>query len=364
MKVPFVDLKAQYASIKEEIDEVIHSVLDQTSFLGTPFVDNFERDFAKAYDANHCVAVANGTDALYVALRSIGVQTGDEVITTAHSWISSASTISHAGGKPVFVDVEPRYFTMDPQRIEQSITPRTKALVVVHLYGQMCEMEAIMEIANRHNLFVIEDCAQAHFSTFKGRKAGLFGHLAAFSFYPSKNLGAFGDAGCLLTNQKELADYCRMFGGHGGLEKHEHQIEGICSRMDSLQAAILSVKLKHVAKWNKQRQEKAAFYSQYLESTDLVTPAIREHADHNFHLYVVKSDRRDELRLHLEKKGVGTAIHYPKILPLLPPYRYLNHSADQFPVAYADQQQILSLPMFPELTPEQLNYVVEAIKAF
>ncbi|AHM61770.1 putative PLP-dependent enzyme possibly involved in cell wall biogenesis [Flammeovirgaceae bacterium 311] len=362
MNIPFVDLKSQYISIREEIDTAIRSVVEETAFVGGKYVDDFEYQFAALYGVKHCVPVANGTDAIYIVMKMLGIGPGDEVITTASSWISTSETITQTGAKPVFVDIEPLFYTIDPDRIEEAITPRTRAIIPVHLYGQAAEMDKIMAIAKKNGLAVIEDCAQAHFSEYKGKRTGTIGNAGTFSFYPGKNLGAYGDAGCIITNDDELARKCRLFANHGALKKHQHEIEGINSRLDGLQAAILSAKLPYIHKWTEQRIRNAALYSQLLEGSGLELPLVRAASKHTFHLYVVRSGQRDLLQKTLNEQGIATAIHYPTILPLLPAYNYLNHKPADFPVAYEYQQQILSLPMYPELTEEQIKYVAEVIR--
>jgi dTDP-4-amino-4,6-dideoxygalactose transaminase len=365
MKVPFVDLKAQYLSIKEDIDEAIFNVIAETAFIGGKYVQNFEKEFAEKYQVKHCISVANGTDSLYIIMKMLGIGPGDEVITVANSWISSSETITQTGAKPVFVDIDPLYYTIHEKLISSKITSRTKAIMPVHLFGQMCDMDLISELASQHGLFVIEDCAQSHFSEFKGRRAGTIGIAGSFSFYPGKNLGAYGDAGCIITNDDELAEKCRIYARHGAKVKHQHTIEGINSRLDGMQAAILSKKLPHILEWTKKRIEKAAYYSQLLQHIpELVCPVVRPESMHTFHLYVVKVKNRSGLVQYLAAQGIETAIHYPTALPLLPAYDYLNQKASDFPVSFANQSEILSLPMYPELKEEAIEKVVEAIKIF
>jgi dTDP-4-amino-4,6-dideoxygalactose transaminase len=363
MDVPFVNLDAQYESLQSEIDSAIQSVVDDTAFVRGDYVRQFEQAYANDYGVNHCIGVANGTDAIYVVLRMLGIGSGDEVITVANSWISTSETVSQTGATPVFVDIEPDYFNIDPSLIEEKITERTKAIIPVHLFGQPAAMDRIMKIADRHDLYVIEDCAQAHFSTYDDRRVGTYGIAGTFSFYPAKNLGAYGDAGAIITNDDELARRCRMFTNHGSLEKHDHKMEGINSRLDGLQAAILSVKLDHIHDWNDARQKHARKYNELLGEVDeIVTPSVRPKASHVFHLYVVRVNRRDELQEALEKRGISTSIHYPTPLPFLEAYDYLGHEPQEFPIAYEYQDQILSLPMYPELTDEMIEYTAESIR--
>lgn len=363
MKIPFVDLYAQYLSIKQEIDTAIAGVITDSAFIRGERVERFEREFAQALGVKRCVSCANGTDALYIAMKALGVKPGDEVLTTAHSWISTSETITQAGGRVVFCDTEPETFTIDPRVIESKITSRTVGILPVHLYGQPADMDAIMAIAQRHNLWVIEDCAQAHLAEYRGKKVGTFGHAATFSFYPGKNLGAMGDAGCIVTNDDNLADWCELYARHGG--KGVHVIEGINSRMDGLQAAVLLAKLPHLEEWTAARRQVAARYDTALAHVgDVKTPAVAEGRTHVYHLYVIRTSRRDALRSYLTEKGIATALNYPKALPFYPAYSYLGHRPEDFPVAYAHQNTILSIPIYPEIPPEQLAYVCDVVREF
>ena len=364
MNVPFVDLKVQYLSIKDEMDAAISSVLDNTAFIGGSVVKDFEAAFCKEYGVRNCVSVANGTDAIYIAMKMLGIGAGDEVITVANSWISTSETITQAGAKPVFVDID-EFFSIDSSQIEAKITSNTKAVIPVHLHGQMTDIKAIKSICDKYGLFLIEDCAQSHFSETDGQLAGTFGIAGTFSFYPGKNLGAYGDAGCIITNDDELAQKMRMYANHGSLKKHAHQIEGINSRLDGIQAAVLTVKLKYIRKWTEQRKANAKKYSELLaEVAEVVTPKVRPNSIHSYHLYVVRAKEREALAKFLEANGIDTAIHYPCILPLLPAYAYLGHTTADFPVASSAQNEILSLPMYPELTSAHIEHVANSIKAF
>jgi len=365
-KIPFVDLKAQYERIKPEIDSAIENVITETAFIGGKYVKNFENEFASLYGVKHCISVANGTDSLYILMKMLGVGVGDEVITVANSWISSSETISQLGATPVFIDIDPVYYTLNEMELEAAITSKTKAIIPVHLFGQVCEMDKIMQIANKFSLPVIEDCAQSHFSEFKGIEVGKLGIAGSFSFYPGKNLGAYGDAGCIITNDDSLAEKCRMYARHGALIKHEHQIEGINSRLDGLQAAILSAKLPHILKWTDQRIANAKIYDELLEGIDCLIqkPAVRPESKHTFHLYVVRVKRRNDLIKYLKDKGIETAVHYPTILPNLPAYSYLKLNKGIFPVAQRHQEEILSLPMYPELTRDQIEYICTCLRDF
>jgi dTDP-4-amino-4,6-dideoxygalactose transaminase len=293
------------------------------------------------------------------------LQPGDEVITTAHSWISSSETITQAGGSVVFADTDGSTFTIDPAALEKKITPRTKGIVPVHLYGQAADMDAIQAIAKKHRLWIVEDCAQAHLARYRGRLVGTFGAAATFSFYPGKNLGAMGDAGCLVTNDDRLADFAAMFARHGGKKKGDHEIEGINSRLDGLQAAILNVKLPHLERWTRQRQALAERYGQLLAGVgDLVLPAVAPNREHVYHIYAVRTAQRDALRDHLTARGVQTQVNYPVALPFLPAYRRFGHRPADFPQAHRDQGQTLSLPLFPEITAVQIDILVTEIRSF
>ncbi|MFT3682742.1 MAG: DegT/DnrJ/EryC1/StrS family aminotransferase [Ferruginibacter sp.] len=365
MTIPFVDLKAQYLSIKEEIDAAISTVIDNTDFIGGKPVEQFEKDFAALYGVKHCISTANGTDSLYIVMKMLGIGAGDEVITSASSWISSSETISQTGATPVFVDIDPVFFTIDEEQLEKVITPKTRCIIPVHLYGQICNMDAIMNIADKHKLYVLEDCAQSHFSEFGGKRAGTIGIAGSFSFYPGKNLGAYGDAGCIITNDDELARKFRLYARHGAIKKHEHEIEGINSRLDGLQAGILSAKLPYIFTWTEKRIKVAALYDELLKNIKQITiPAVRPNSKHTFHLYVIRCEKRDELAAYLKQHNIATAIHYPTALPNLPAYRYLGKTRSDFPVATNYESQILSLPIFPELTNDQVVYITDTIKSF
>jgi len=365
MNVPFADLHSQYLSIREDIDAAIAAVINTSAFIRGPFVQKFEEAFAQATGAQHCVSCANGTDSLYIAMRALGLKAGDEVITTAHSWISTSETISQAGGKPVFCDTDPDSFTIDPKKIEERITPRTLGIIPVHLYGQPADMDAIMAIARKYNLWVIEDCAQAHLARYKGRMVGSFGVVASYSFYPGKNLGAMGDAGALTTNDPAIARRMAMFARHGGINKGDHETEGINSRLDGLQAAILSVKLPHLAIWTRRRQDIAQRYDRLLADVPGVTrPRVMPERGHVYHLYVIQHEQRDALARHMNAQGVQTVINYPVALPFLPCYANLGHQPADFPNAYRQQSRILSIPIFPEMSNAQIDAVVESIIGF
>ena len=359
----FVDLYAQYQTIQEEIDAAITTVIAESSFVRGRHVADFEHAFAECIGVQHCVSCANGTDALYIAIKALGLDTGDEVITTAHSWISTSETITQAGGTPVFCDSEMDYFCLDPHQLESKITPRTRGIIPVHLYGQPADMDAILRIAKQHQLWVIEDCAQAHLATYRGQTVGTMGDAATFSFYPGKNLGAMGDAGCLVSNRDDVAEFAALFAHHGG--KHQHLMEGINSRLDGLQAAILNVKLKHLPAWTDARRQIAAIYDQQLSQIPGITiPSRRPDCEHVFHLYVIQAEQRDRLRDHLRQRDIPTAINYPCPLPLVPAYDYLGGQPADFPTASHHAKRILSLPLYPEMSTAEVNQVVTAIVAF
>jgi len=365
MKIPFVDLYSQYQTIKESIDNAIANTIRNSSYIGGKPVKEFEEKFAELYGVKNVVSCANGTDSLYIIMKMLGIGAGDEVITVANSWISSSETITQTGAKPVFVDVDPVFYSINESKLEEAITARTKAVIAVHLQGQMCAIDVISDICKRKGIFLIEDCAQSHLSELNGIRAGLWGIAASFSFYPGKNLGAYGDAGCMITNDDELASRLRMYANHGALKKHQHQIEGINSRLDGLQAAILTAKLPHLPEWTQGRIQNAGLYDKYLVGIpELKTPKVRPGSKHSFHLYVVQAENRDELAKWLSTNGVETFIHYPTPLPFLPCYNYLNCSREDFPVVSSLQPKILSLPLYPEMSEEMIAYVSELIKEF
>jgi dTDP-4-amino-4,6-dideoxygalactose transaminase len=364
MRVPLVDLTAQYNAHRADFDAALGRVIASNAFIGGEPVRTFERSYAEKYGVRNCVSCGNGTDAIYIALRMLGIGHGDEVITTAASWISTSETITQTGATPVFVDVD-EYYLINIDLLERSITSRTRAVIPVHLYGQAAPMSRLVEICASRGLRIIEDCAQAHFATWRGQRVGTFGDIGTFSFYPGKNLGAWGDAGAIITNDDDLARRCRMYANHGALMKHQHEIEGINSRMDGLQAALLTAKLRHIDQWTLARQRIAALYDRLLEGVaDLVLPRVREGASHVFHLYVINTGFRDELKAFLAERGIESAVHYPTALPLLPAYKRLGVLPSAIPVAAANQSRILSLPLFAEMTEDMVAYVTGSIKRF
>jgi len=364
MKIPFVDLQAQYKTIKSDIDTAIQNVINDTAFIKGEYVQKFEKEFAEFCGVNNCVSVGNGTDAIFILLKALGVDKGDEVITAANSFIATSEAITATGAKVVFIDCHPDFYTINPSLIEEKITKKTKAILPVHLYGQPADMDSILKISDKYDLFVVEDAAQAHGALYKNKKTGSFGKGGCFSFYPGKNLGAYGDAGAIVTNDPDLAKNCRMLANHGRIEKYNHEIEGYNSRMDGLQAAILSVKLKYIDKWNRERRRVADYYDKHLNLHQIVKPKRQPNTEHVFHLYVIQAENRDELRNFLKEKGISTGIHYPIALPFLKAYDYLNHRKEDFPVAARLSESILSLPIYPELSEEQCRYVVDLIHEF
>ncbi len=365
MKVPFIDLAAQYQSLKHEIDQAVNSILTSGSFIGGEAVKTFEKDFSDLCGVSECVGLGNATDGLFLALKALGIGKGDEVITPAWSWISSAEVITLVGATPVFADVDPELFTITKEEIQKKVTDKTKAVIVVHLYGQMVDIGPIKNLCHQQNIFLIEDCSQAHLTEEKGIKGGSIGECGVFSFYPTKNLGAYGDAGCLVTNNKELATKVRRLANHGGLHKDEHLFEGTNSRLDTLQASILNVKLRYVSNWTNKRIANAQLYKEKLKDVKSISlPGVRENAVHTFHLFVIRAQERDKLKSFLEVNGVDTLIHYPLALPFEPAYAYLNHSEVDFPVSASLQKTVLSLPVHPELSEVQINYVCDLIRTF
>ena len=363
MKVPFLDLKAQYESIKDEIAVAIQQVLDKTAFAGGPFVAQFEKEFADFCKVSHAIGVGSGTDALWLALLGLGVGQGDEVITVPDTFIATAEAITYCGAKPVFVDVEETTYNMDPSKLEAAITPNTKAVIPVHLFGQMADMDPILEIARKRNLFVIEDASQAHGAEYKGRKAGSMGDAGCFSFYPGKNLGAYGEAGAVVTNNEELDKKIRMLRDHGQAKKYHHTYIGWNARMDGIQGAILSVKLKHLDKWTEARRRNAKIYDELFQGVrGVLPPQEATYGKHVYHLYAIRVTDRDRLIAALTEKEIFCGIHYPIPVHLLDAYQSLNLGKGSFPIAEKSASEFVSLPMFPELSKEQINTVAHEIE--
>jgi dTDP-4-amino-4,6-dideoxygalactose transaminase len=362
-KLPLVDLQAQYASIKTEVDAAMRAVVESAAFVGGPAVREFEGAFAAFCECMQVVSCANGTDAIYVVLRGLGIGPGDEVITVTNTFIATAEAISTTGAKPVFVDVREDTALIDTAKIEAAITPRTKAIIPVHLYGQPADMDEVNRIARAHNLAVIEDAAQAHGARYRGRRVGTLATAATFSFYPGKNLGAYGDGGAMAFMDASLGKRCAMLRDHGRLDKYLHELEGVNSRLDTLQAAVLLVKLKHLDAWNTARRRVAGWYRERLaEIPDLVLPVVAEGNEPVWHLFVVRHPRRDQLREAMEKAGIGVGIHYPVPLHLQPAYAYLGQGKGSFPVAERVADSILSLPMYPELDETTVDEIATIIR--
>ena len=364
--IPLVDLKVQYNSIKEEVDEVVSRVFNSTSFIMGNELEIFEEEFAEYCNTRYAIGVANGSDALILALLACGIGQGDEVITVPNTFIATSEAISHVGAKIIFVDVVPDTFNIDVSKIEDKITKNTKAIMPVHLYGQPADMDPLIILAKKYGLKIIEDAAQAHGAEYKGRKTGSIGDAACFSFYPSKNLGAYGDGGIITTNNEEIANKIKFLRNHGRTsEKYLHDMEGYSSRLDNLQAAILSVKLKYLDVWNNKRRENVLIYNRLLENlNDILTPYEAEYCSHVYHLYVIQTKYRDDLREYLKSRGVATGIHYPIPLHLQPAYNHLEYKEGDYPVTERVSQEILSLPMYPELDENQIIEIVEKIKHF
>ncbi len=366
LQVPLVDLKAQYAPLRQEILSSVTKALDSMHLFGGPNVAAFEQEFADLCNVGYCVGVGNGTDAIHLALRAAGVGSnyGDEVITVSHSFIATTEGIWQAGARPVFVDIDQHTYTMDVSQVEDKITPRTKAIVVVHIHGQMADMTTLRLIANRHGLVLIEDAAQAHGATYDGKVAGSVGDLACFSFYPSKNLGAYGDAGAVVTNNPELAARLRRLRDHGSKSKYEHQELGFNSRLDEVQAAIMRVKVPYLHSWNKARQELAARYTGLLQDRGVVTPFVSPRASAIYHHYAVTTPQRDALKNWLQERGIGAAIHYPVPIHLTEAAAAFGEGRGSLPVTEQYTASTLSLPIYAEMTHEQLTYVTEMVHQF
>ena len=361
--IPFVDLKAQYLSIKKEVDAAILGVLDTCQFTLGSEVAAFEKDFAAYSQVKHGIAVNNGTSALHLALLAANIGEGDEVITVPFTFVASVAAIYYSRATPVFVDIDPRTFTMDPAKIEAAITPKTKAILPVHLYGQCADMDAILAIAKKHNLVVIEDACQAHGAEYKGRRAGSMGDMGAFSFYPGKNLGAYGEGGLVSTNNPEFNRTIRMLRDWGAEKKYQHVLKGYNYRMEGIQGAVLRVKLKYLEGWTEQRRAAAAHYARFFAGSNVRTPAALAHNRHVYHIYAIRTAHRTEWMDALNKQGIASGIHYPIPVHLLPAYADLGYTAGQFPHSEAAANETMSLPMFPELTAQQCQTVATAVKA-
>jgi dTDP-4-amino-4,6-dideoxygalactose transaminase len=364
LKVPFGDLRRQYVAMRQEIDDAVLRVFERAWFILGEEGESFEREFAGYLDVKRAVGVGSGTEAIHLALRAVGVEAGDEVITVANTCVPTVSGIWAAGAVPVLVDVKEESFTLDPDKLEAVITPKTKAILPVHLYGQAADLDSIIEIARMHNLKVIEDAAQAHGATYKNRKLGAIADAAAFSFYPSKNLGANGDGGAVTTNDEGIAERVMRLRNYGQAERYYHKTKGTNSRLDELQAAILRAKLTRLDEWNERRREIAKFYDEEITNSLIQKPSQVEYGRHNYHLYVVRCERRDELQKFLNQKGITTLIHYPIPIHLQEAYGDLNKREGDYPVAELIAKRILSLPIFPELTYDEARYLVDCINSF
>jgi dTDP-4-amino-4,6-dideoxygalactose transaminase len=362
--VPYLDLPAQMRPLRKEIDAAIARTLDNCSFCLGPDVVQFEKDFARFCEAQHCVGFNSGTSALHIALLLLNIGPGDEVITTPSTFVATSWAISYAGAKPVYVDIDDQTFNLDPQLVERAITPRTKAIMPVHLYGHPVDLDPLLAICRKHNLTLIEDAAQAHGAKYKGKVVGTFGAVSGFSFYPGKNLGAYGEGGALVTNNAAFAARARSLREHGSTQRYYHDEIGYNYRMEAIQGAVLGIKLKHLATWTRERRRVAHRYHELLANTPLQLPHEAKYAESAWHLYVVRHPRRDELKKHLEANHIGCALHYPLPLHLQKAYAHLGHKAGDFPVAEKAARECLSLPIYPELTDVQLQRVANVITDF
>ena len=374
MKVPFLDLKAQYKSIKNEVLPEIHNVLDNTAYVMGKPVFNFEENFAKAHNAKHCIALSSGTDGNHVALWALGIGPNDEIIIPANTFIATAWGATLCGATPVFVDCHPESYNIDPSKVEAAITPKTKAIVAVHLYGQPADMDPLNEIAKKYNIYLLEDAAQSHFAEYKGKRIGALSDVASYSFYPGKNLGAYGEGGAITTNNDELAITAKMIRDHGGKEKYNHEIYGHNYRMEGIQGAVLGVKLKHLDKWTEARRKVAEKYRELLSDiTEIRVPVEMDYAKHVYHLFVIqvtnkageeRSKRRDDLQKYLGENEIASGLHYPVPLHQQKCFEHLGYKKGDFPVSEELAEQGLSIPMYPELTDDQINLVSDAIHKF
>lgn len=364
MKVPFIDLKAQYSQIKDEMNAAILEVLSSQHFILGARVKELEEKIAELCDCRFAIGVSSGSDALLLSLMACGIGPGDEVITTPFSFFSTASSISRLGAQPVFADIDPNTFNLDPAEIKDKINKKTKGIITVHLFGQLADMDSILDIASESKLWIIEDAAQAIAATYKGKDAGSLGNLACFSFYPTKNLGAYGDGGMIVTNDDELAEKVRILRVHGSSPKYYHHTIGINARLDELQAAILLVKLKHLSRWNDVRRNNAELYHEKLQGLPISLPYVAEFCQSTYHQYVIKAPKRDELKEYLKTNGIGTQIYYPLPLHLQPCFKSLGYKPGDLAQAEEASQKVLSLPIYAELTEQEIDYVAEKIREF
>lgn len=362
--VKFLDLKSQYDSIKDEIDEAIKNVISETAFIGGKYVEQFEKEFAQYCQAKYCQGVGNGTDALEIVIEALDLPKGSEIIVPANSFIASSEAVTRSGHKVVFCDCDDSNYTISISSLKSKITPNTKAIIAVHLYGHPCDMDEIMTIAKEHNLKIIEDCAQSHGAEYKGKRAGAIGDAGTFSFYPGKNLGAYGDGGAIVTNNEELAKKCKMIANHGRIEKYNHEFEGRNSRLDGLQAAILSVKLKYLDAWTDARIKVADFYLENLKDIDgIVLPKREDWAKQVYHLFVIRTTKRDELQQYLKDNNISSGVHYPISLPKLKAYNYTNQASEKF-FANSSDSELLSLPIGDHLNVDDLDNIKSKIEYF
>ena len=364
MNVPFMDLATQYRDLETQILPAVQSICERAQFILGEDVELFEREFATFCEAEFAIGVDSGTSALELILRALGIGQGDEVITTANTFIATALSISSTGAKPVFVDIDPDTHTIDVNSIEEAVTEKTKAIIPIHLYGHPADMDPINEIARIHKLAVVEDSCQSHGARYKGKRAGSMSHASAFSFYPGKNLGAFGDAGIVVTNREDLAQDIRMMRNYGQEKKYHHLVEGYNRRLDTLQAAVLRVKLNYLQEWNESRRQHARVYCDQLRDCPLILPVEAEHAESVYHLFVVRTEKRDALNDFLNERGVTAGIHYPIPVHLQPSYKDLGYAKGDFPISERYADEILSLPMYPELNSGQIDYVCQTIRDF
>jgi len=360
--IPLVDLNAQHDPIKEELYSAIRSVISKSQFIGGDELKNFEENFASYLGAKYCIGTSSGSTALYTALKALGIGRDDEVILPVNTFIATATAVRMAEARPVFSDVNSSDFLLDPDTLEEKITPKTKAIIPVHLHGAVCDMDKILDISKKHYLSIIEDCAQAHGASYKGNKVPI-SDVGCFSFFPAKNLGAFGDAGCIVTSDKDFAEKCRMFVNHGRTDKYIHSAEGFNFRFDNLQAAILNVKLKFLNNWTDKKRKMAFTYDKGLEGI-VGKQSVHPDVGHAYHLYVVRSKNRDELQKVLKENGIETGIHYPVPLHLQPTFSHLNYKKGDFPIAEKLSKEIISIPIYPELSSEQQNKIIEKINSF
>ena len=364
LKIPFLDLQAQYETIKNEIDLAVSEVIQSGNFIMGPNLKHFEDEMASYLGVKHAIGVANGTDALVLSLDALGIKTGDEVITTPFTFFATAESISRVGAVPVFADIDPKTFNIDPDQVEKKISRKTKTIIPVHIFGQSANMDAMMQMAEKHDLYIIEDACQAIGAQYKGKKAGTIGNTGCFSFFPTKNLGGYGDGGMVVTNDDEVAEKIKLLRVHGSNKKYYHSIVGYNSRLDEIQAAILRVKLKYIDAWNSARREKANLYNKLLKDTPIATPYEVPGSYHVYHLYTILAPERDELQKYLQEKGILTGVYYPLPLHLQEVYKYLGYKKGDLPVAESISEKALSLPLYPEISEEQIEHVVSEIIEF